>query len=63
MGNQSASKLSEAALAYEESTEMERTLEHLRHVLGSHEYEHNALVKYLEGYFSAMRRIVRQADL
>lgn len=55
-------KLTEYAYANEQSRAVEKCLHILRNIMGIYEYEQNLTVKFLEGYVSAMKAIVRQAE-
>jgi hypothetical protein len=58
-----ASKLTEYAYAIEQTKRTEEALNFLRQILGTYECERNGTVKFLEGYASAMKRIIYQSEL
>ncbi len=61
--SEQASKLTEYAYATEQCQRAEDVLTFLRQVLGTYECERNKTVNFLEGYISAMKRIIYQSEL
>lgn len=57
------SKLTEYAYAIKQCKQAEEAIDFLRQILGTYECERNATVNFLEGYRSAMKRIINQAEL